>query len=137
MKHLRGILISVALLAVAGGGFILFQKMQDRPISNADTQQVAAAPISTKPVATNTVSIQNYTFSPQVITVAKGRTVIWTNNDSTTHTIVFDDATIPSSGALNLGAGFSFAFDHAGTFSYHSAAYPDATGTVIVTDRTD
>ncbi|HJP96274.1 MAG TPA: cupredoxin domain-containing protein [Candidatus Saccharimonadales bacterium] len=138
MKHPRILIVSSILLVIAGVGAVVFWQMRPQATGQDDVQQtVATEPIATKPVATNTVSIQNYAFSPQVITVKKGRTVIWTNNDSASHTLVFDDTAIPNSGPLNSGAGFSLAFDHAGTFTYHSLAYPDATGTVIVTDRTD
>jgi len=138
VKHPRILVVSSILLVIAGVGAVVFLQMQPRSTGQDDVQQTAATePVTTKAVATNTVSIQNYTFSPQVITVKKGRTVIWTNNDTATHTLIFDDTAIPNSGPLNSGAGFSLAFDHAGTFTYHSLAYPDTTGTVIVTDRTD
>ncbi len=137
MKHPRLLVAVSILLVTAGVGAIVFVQTRPQPASPHNTQQVTAAPVATKAVATNTVSIQNYTFSPQVITVTKGRTVIWTNNDTTAHTLIFDDSAIASSGLLDIGAGFSLAFDQVGTFTYHSAAYPDAVGTVIVTDRTD
>jgi plastocyanin len=134
VKHPRVLFVSGLLLAVTGVGAVVFVYTR-QPVTAGQVQQVPAAqPDSQKAVATNTISIQNYTFSPQVITVQKGRTVIWTNNDTVNHTIVFDGTTISSSGSLGQGAGFSLAFDHAGTFRYHSAAYPDMTGTVIVTD---
>lgn len=139
MKHSRLLIVSSTLLFLAAvGAFVFVQFIKSEPPSQSKVQQISTAqPAATNAVATNAVSIQNYAFSPQVITVQKGRTVIWTNNDSTAHTITFDDAAIPNSGPLNMGAGFSLAFDHAGTFTYHSMAYPDVTGTVIVTDRTD
>lgn len=138
MKHSRLLIVSSTLLFLAAVGAVAFVQLKSESPSQNKVQQISTTqPASTKAVATNTVSIQNYAFSPQVITVQKGRTVIWTNNDSTVHTITFDDAAIPNSGPLNMGAGFSLAFDHSGTFTYHSMAYPDVTGTVIVTDRTD
>lgn len=138
MKHPRLFVTSSALLLLAVVGAVAFMMFKPDTPAQSNVQQLSATqPAATKAVATNAVSIQNYTFSPQVITVQKDRTVIWTNNDSTAHTIIFDDAAIPNSGPLNMGAGFSLAFDHAGTFTYHSLAYPDTTGTVIVTDRTD
>jgi len=138
VKHPRLLITSSILLLLAVVGIAVFMQFKSEPPSQNNVQQISTTqPASTKAVATNTVSIQNYAFSPQVITVQTGRTVIWTNNDSTAHTITFDDAAIPNSGPLNMGAGFSLVFDHAGTFTYHSMAYPDVTGTVIVTDRTD
>lgn len=138
MKHPKVLIVSSILLVIAGVGAVVFLQLQPQSAGQDDVPQtVATEPTAAKAVATNTVSIQNYAFSPQVITVKKDRTVIWTNNDSTSHTLIFDDDAIPNSGPLNSGAGFSLAFDHVGTFTYHSLAYPDVTGTVIVTDRTD
>lgn len=122
------------ILVLASVGTVVFVYML-RPENSGQTQQVPATqPEVQKVVATNMVSIQNYSFSPQAITVEKGKTVMWTNNDVVAHTLVFSDSIIAASGSLNEGAGFSLAFDHPGTFTYHSAAYPDVTGSVTVTD---
>lgn len=87
------------------------------------------------PVATNAVTIQNFAFSPHDITLKKGTTVIWTNKDSTTHTVTETDSLSgPNSGNLDPGKSYSFTFDTVGTFHYHCTIHPQMLGTVKVTE---
>lgn len=86
-----------------------------------------------------TVTIQNFAFSPATITVPRGTTVTWVNQDSASHTIV-DDAKGPvaqgslfTSSSLASGAVYSFKFDNPGTYSYHCSIHPAMKATVIVT----
>src|SRR5881227_1526785 len=39
------------------------------------------------PVATTSVSIKNFAFSPATITVRVGSTVVWTNTDAVSHDV--------------------------------------------------
>ncbi len=61
-----------------------------------------------------------------------GRPVIWTNNDSVTHTVSADDNSW-SSGDLESGESFIMSFTQAGTYAYHCEAHPYMKGTIIVT----
>jgi len=89
------------------------------------------------------VSIVDFAFAPQTLTVNAGTTVTWTNNDGAPHSVAATDG--PSTGAKttglfdsgNLGSGqtFSFTFDKAGTYYYDCtlhAAQASMHGTVIV-----
>lgn len=80
-------------------------------------------------VASNAVDIQNFSFTPSTLTIKKGTTVTWTNNDSTPHQI--KSATF-NSGQLSKGQTFSFTFADAGTFAYSCAIHPSMTGTIVV-----
>jgi plastocyanin len=87
------------------------------------------------PASTSSVTIQNFAFSPSDITVKKGTTVTWTNQDSTPHTVTeMDTQTGPDSGNLNPGAKYTFTFNQNGTFKYHCTLHPEMLGTVTVTD---
>jgi len=86
----------------------------------------------TTPVETaqsSAISIRNFAFNPDTITVKKGATVTWTNNDSAPHQIKSDTF---NSGALGNGQSFSYAFENAGTFDYSCAIHPSMTGTITV-----
>ncbi len=89
---------------------------------------------SSQAVATDKVSINDFAFSPQAITVSAGTTVTWTNKDSAEHTVTSDDASSdgPNSQQLAQGASYTFTFATAGTYKYHCANHPNMTGTVIV-----
>lgn len=84
--------------------------------------------------ASTPVQIQNFAFGPDTVTIPVGTTVVWTNQDSASHTTSSDAASAVSwnSGSLNQGQSFSFTFSTAGTFTYHCAIHPFMTGTVIV-----
>ena len=81
--------------------------------------------------ATNAVSIQNFAFSPSSLTVKVGDTVMWTNSDSATHTVVAGDGSFKS-GNLGQGASYQFTFKAAGTYAYKCGIHPSMTGTVVV-----
>lgn len=90
---------------------------------------------SGKAVATDTVTIANFAFSPADITVKKGTTVTWTNKDSAAHTVTETDGKAgPASSDLPQGKSYSFTYDTVGTFAYHCSIHPDMIGTVTVTD---
>lgn len=78
------------------------------------------------------VTIQNFAFSPASITVTKGTTVMWTNRDSTAHTVTGNTAGGPASGHIQPGQSYSFTFNSAGTFPYHCSIHPEMTGSVTV-----
>lgn len=78
------------------------------------------------------VTILNFAFGPQTITVAPGSTVVWTNKDSVNHTVTSDTGAWTASGNLATGQSFSHTFAKAGTFPYHCAIHPSMTAKVIV-----
>ncbi len=75
------------------------------------------------------VMITSFAFQPATITVAKGATVTWTNQDPVAHTVTGTDF---DSGAIEPGQSYSHVFDKAGTYQYHCAIHTSMTGTVIV-----
>ena len=95
------------------------------PAAQAATQ--AAAPAG-KVVE---VKVDNFSFSPQTITITAGTTVIWTNRDDIPHTVVSDDKVFKSK-VLDTDEKFTYTFDKAGTFPYFCSVHPKMTGKVIV-----
>src|SRR5215218_11369374 len=78
-----------------------------------------------------TVSIQDFFFSPDQMTVAPGTTVTWVNDGQQPHTSTADDGTWDS-GTLQPGDDYSFTFDKPGTYTYHCSIHPDMTATITV-----
>jgi len=70
-------------------------------------------------------------FGWMPLTIAKGTTVRWTNNDTIAHTSTSDTGVF-SSGNLNAGDHFDFTFQDSGTFPYHCTIHPGMVGTVVV-----
>ena len=148
---IAGVIAVVALLAI--GGVLLMNNKDNKKSSTSSTSTTqedttadltppatdtpAPAPGTPSPTptppaaATAKVSIDNFAFNSKEITVKKGTTVTWTNNDSTSHTVTGDSGG-PSSDLLGNGESYSFTFTAAGTFSYHCEPHPSMRGRVVV-----
>ena len=79
----------------------------------------------------NEVTIDNFTFGPQDLTVAVGTTVKWVNHDDIPHSVV-DGNKVFRSKALDTDDSFSFTFASAGTFDYFCGLHPHMQGKIIV-----
>lgn len=82
--------------------------------------------------ATRDVTIDNFSFDPQTITVPKGTRVVWKNRDDIPHTVVSDDKSTFKSHALDTDDSFSYTFDKPGTYGYFCSIHPKMTAKVVV-----
>jgi amicyanin len=93
-------------------------------------------PISQAPVSANTITIKNFAFDPQTLTVNAGSTVRWVNYDSVTHRIVFIDSagrdTDVDSSVLSSSQSWSYRFDTPGTYDYYCKIHSEMKGKIIV-----
>ena len=78
------------------------------------------------------VSIDNFTFGPQSVTVKAGTTVTWTNRDDIPHGIASANNAFTKSKALDTDDSYSFTFTTPGTYNYFCYVHPHMTGTVVV-----
>ena len=83
--------------------------------------------------APNEITIDNFSFLPQTLTVPVGTKVTWINHDDVPHTATssvkpraFD------SGTLDTDQKFSFVFTTPGTYDYFCAVHPKMTAQIIV-----
>jgi plastocyanin len=90
---------------------------------------IAAAPVPAAP----TVTIGNFTFGPQVLTVKAGTTVTWVNGDDVPHTVVAADKASFKSKVLDTDDRFAFTFTRPGAYAYFCSIHPHMTGKVVVT----
>jgi len=93
----------------------------------------AAAPEAPAPAAVesgSTISIENMSFVPGVLTVTAGSTVTFVNNDGSNHIIRFADG--QQSPRLPLGKSWSRTFSAPGEYAYVCAIHPMMTGKIIV-----
>jgi plastocyanin len=77
------------------------------------------------------VTIDNFSFSPATLTVPRGTTVTWTNQDDMVHTVTAADRAFSSTG-LEAGDTYAHTFTAPGTYTYFCALHPRMTATVIV-----
>jgi plastocyanin len=88
-------------------------------------RSLAAAPRAAE------VKIDNFSFTPQTLTVKVGTQITWTNADDIPHTVVSADQAFKSK-ALDTDQKFTFTADKPGTYSYFCSIHPKMTGKVIV-----
>lgn len=88
----------VAVFAVACGG-------------NLDEEETTTAAPAAKEAS---VSIKDFKFQPQELTVKEGTKVTWTNNDASDHTVTAESNEFDQH--LKPGEKFSYVFNKKGTF---------------------
>ena len=79
----------------------------------------------------NRISIDNFTFSPLKLVVAKGTEVTWTNQDDIPHSIVLGAIGVRSK-AFDTDGSFLYKFDKAGIFTYTCGLHPQMHGQIVV-----
>lgn len=119
-KIVTGVVVALVVI----GGLFYFTKKQYPPVPQ---QQTVQAPQTQ--VAANTITIQNFSFSPETLTVPQGTKVTWINRDTAVHTVNSDAF---NSSDLNQGDTFSFTFDTKGSFDYICGLHPSMTGSIVV-----
>lgn len=96
----------------------------------ASTSATRSSPSSSN--ATYTVTIKNFTFQPSTLTIEKGTTITWVNEDSVAHTVTSDDGKFSSSGNLNKADAYQFQFNTPGSYDYHCSPHPFMKGKINV-----
>jgi plastocyanin len=81
------------------------------------------------------ISIDNFTFAPERLTLQAGTTVTWRNQDDIPHTVA-STARLFKSSALDTDDTYSFTFTEPGTYEYFCSLHPRMTGTIVVEPRT-
>jgi plastocyanin len=118
LKHSLRIFVLAVLLVLAFS--VMVVKGQ-----TAASARAAAASDSVE------VKIDNFSFSPQMLTIAPGTKVTWKNRDDIPHTVVSTESVFKSR-VLDTDETFSFTFDKPGTYPYFCSVHPKMTGQVVV-----
>jgi len=111
--------LASAMLLAAAGTVLGAGKSPARPVPADDGRKAE-------------VKIDNFSFEPGEITVAKGTTVNWVNRDDIPHTVVSDDKTTFKSKPLDTDDKFSYTFGKEGTYTYFCSIHPKMTAKVVV-----
>jgi plastocyanin len=125
----RAWLLMVVLLAgfaLAGPAVLVARNL---PASESGSGSGAAAAPAPAAGGTATVAMAGLKFSPATLSVRKGTTVVFDNDDVAPHTVTSQEDTIDS-GVLNPGKSFSLVVT-AG-FKYRCTIHPFMTASVVV-----
>lgn len=104
---------------------------QDSTSLPAGTRSPTAGMLSAIPVTGPRVTISNFTFIPDALSIPAGTTVTWANQDDTVHVVTSVDKLFASQ-ALDTGDSFSFKFTTPGIYSYFCSLHPKMVGKIIV-----
>jgi plastocyanin len=128
-------LICKTLIACAAAGALMAGW-----VAGCSEPQDATAAGAARPVAVPTrgeserrVTIDNFAFDPQALTVAPGTKVTWLNRDDVPHTATSSDSPPKfNSKAIDTDEQFSQVFTRPGTYPYFCSVHPKMTATIIV-----
>lgn len=127
MKYLGIVLVVLILALLVWIGY----KSIYNPSSSTNIPSVSktSTPTPTNTIETNKVSIENFAFNPQTLTVTAETNITFKNNDSVAHTVTFADF---DSNNIAPSATFQHIFNSVGNFSYFCSLHPNMKGTIIV-----
>ena len=139
------VVLVVALVALAGcgGGASASSSPSPTPVASTPTAGTGGSTPTTTPTTTPapgftqvvmviTDSNGAYGFTPAILTIRAGTTVIWRNVSSAPHTISSDDGQSFDSGTVAVGGTYRFTFKTAGAFPYHCNYHPYMRATINV-----
>ncbi len=121
--------IIIAIVVIVGLAAALTRKnVKSTNTSNSTTRATNTDSSATKPDATsqNTIVLKNLDFMTKKLTIKKGETVTWKNEDTAKHTVTFDDEKMQSGSSQLFGPGesYNYTFNNVGTYSYHCTPHP-------------
>jgi plastocyanin len=104
--------------------------------SSSSTSKVPICGDGSAAVATSSVTVSDFAFTPQCIAVPLGTTVTWTNTGEPIHTVTSNPGgpVTFDSGPLGKDGVFVFTFNQTGVVNYHCTPHESIgmVGTVIV-----
>lgn len=139
-RQVLGIIIGIAAIGTIGAVVIANNRDVTPTINSPSpagmpmTDQTQS--MSGETVITNSVTIDDFEYKPDKITIKKGTTVTWTNNDSAGHDITPENPSdaFKASKLLKKGESYSFKFETPGTYNYYCSPHPYMKGVVEVTE---
>ncbi len=99
----------------------------------ATTAGATTAAAGAAATGTINITIQDFKFAPDTMMVKVGTKVIWTNKDSSAHTVT-EDKNAFTSELIKQNATYEYTFTKAGTFSYFCQPHPFMKGKIVVTE---
>lgn len=86
-----------------------------------------------KPSGPGTVSIAEFLFGPERITVKAGQTITWTNIDDSPHQVTVQGASTLRTPVVLKGQSTSLTFNDVGSYGYICGLHTSMKGTIEVT----
>jgi len=126
---------SASVPAIGTGGLTADTTLAGAPAVavTSDAAGAASAPAPTPvPAGAAQVAIADLAFQPDVLTVAPGQPLVFTNADTRAHSVASATSEVLQSDTLAPGAQFTVTFDEAGTYDYFCGIHSHMSGMVEV-----
>jgi plastocyanin len=135
------VIVPVLIVIAIGAGIGLasagiYQLTTGSPIFSLSSSTTGGSSVSVS-MPNGVGTSQGLNYVPASVTVAKGGSVVWKNNDPVPHTVTA--TSVPSgaarfdSGNMNPNATYTVTFTVSGTYNYVCSYHPWMHGTVVVT----
>lgn len=105
---------------------------QDFVISLASLSGTFPTGAVRKPAGPGTVSIAEFLFGPEKITVKAGQTITWMNVDDSPHQVTVQGESTLRTPVILKGQSTALTFEHAGTYGYICGLHPAMKGRIEV-----
>lgn len=129
-------LLAAAALAVAGCGGSSSNSSSSSSSSATPSSGAATTSSSSSTSGSSggavTVHMKNIAFDPKSVTVKKGQTIKWVNDDTVGHDVVAQQGASFKSSTFGKGGSYTFKATKAGTIQYVCTLHPGMDGTIIV-----
>jgi plastocyanin len=124
------VVVAMAVLALAGPVIIVRDRLADRVASPSAAEGARPAAAAAGGGAGGTVRMAGLAFAPGTLTVARGATVVFDNEDTTPHTVTARSGGVDS-GVIDPGRQFSLTVSD--SFDYFCSIHPSMTAKIAVT----
>ena len=117
----------VCVVAIAAGC-----SSDSTPKASASSTSSSSSSSGAPAVSGNEITIKDFKFGPDSLSVKVGDTVTFKNADGQQHTATSDNSGDFDAGAVDPGGSKEVTFAKAGTFTYHCSFHPFMHGTIEV-----
>lgn len=115
------IIIAIALILIGFLGYNAFLKTEkSKPVVVSEK-----VPNSKDSI----ITISNFSFQPEQLTIKAGKEVTFKNEDSVTHTVTGEEF---DSGNIESGGTYKHTFTKKGSVNYHCSIHPSMKGIIVV-----
>jgi len=126
----RLVVVVMAGLAVAGPALMVRDQLADRAATPSAAEGAQPAEGAQAAAAGGTVKMAGLAFAPGTLTVARGATVVFDNDDTAPHTVTARSGGVDSA-VLDPGRQFSLTATEG--FDYFCSIHPSMTAKIVVT----
>lgn len=135
-------LAAVLALVIIIGVVVLMTSVNNTGTNtrNVDTSRPEPETVTTEDSVpaqgANEVTYKGFAVSPKTLTVKKGMTVTWTNQDDAMHDVTPNEETddFKASELFGKGGTYKVTFNNVGNYSYNCSPHPYMKGTIEVTE---